>query len=220
VLSLVLVTGVLADKTKINRTDQAAARHDVLHLSDLPTTLKWTAGNINAGGSDPSFSCAGYDPNAPGLTDTGRASSTFTSPGIVVSSNVGLFATSGMVALDWKRTFVPMIVPCLRKAFEHGAGGKVDVVSVDQVGFPQLASRTVAYRVISQISLGGKPIRGVFDTIALAGDRTEVLLLVVGAVGPPADEASGEADMTIVDLRLAEILTRRAFPPPPTPLAA
>lgn len=219
---LVLLPAALADKTRINAADQAAAERDVLRTADLPTDVKWTGGTVSAGSSASSFDCASYDPSGSGLVDTGRASTKFTTPGLMVESDAGLLATRQMVSTDWKRTFVKAFVPCLRQIFARASGGSFEVVAAGQMPFAKLAEYVSAYRVVFQARVKDKTVLGVFDLIAMGGDRTEITLAVLGGIGTPANKATGEVEMSLIELRLAEILAARAFPAahPAAPLAA
>src|SRR5579872_2203872 len=172
--ALVLLPTALADKTRINATDQATARRDVLRVSDLPTNVKWTSAAETSNGSSTAFSCAGYDPSGSGLVDTGRASSKFTTPGLMVESDSGLLQTAQMVSLDWKRTFNRAVVPCLRQLIGQASHGAFKVITVGEMPFAKLARYVTAFRIVFQATVSGKPALGVFDLIAMGQDRTEV----------------------------------------------
>ena len=126
VLSLSLAGGALADK-QVNSTDQAIAARDVLRATDLPPVAKWKKINDNSKSDNSSFSCAGFNPKSSDLVTTGEASTTFVTPGAIVSSDVSLLSTADMVRLDYKRTFVPALVPCLRQVFAKSSQGKLPV---------------------------------------------------------------------------------------------
>jgi hypothetical protein len=219
--ALLLLPSALADKTRINPTDQATARRDVLRVSDLPTNVQWTSAPGSSSGSSTAFSCAGYDPSGSGLVDTGRASSKYTTPGLMVESDAGLLQTPQKVSIDWKRTFTRGVVPCLRQLIGQASHGAFKVITVGEMPFAKLARYVTAFRIVFQATVSGKPALGVFDLIAMGEERTEVTLMVLGGIGSPADRTTAEAEVTLIDLRLAAVLAGRAFPATqPAPLAA
>lgn len=224
-LAGLLVTAALAaagtaaaNQVRPNASDQAAAKRAVLKISDLPSIGKWQAekpaatGPGGAGGAA-TANCAGYDPKSSDLVTTGDAKSEFAVPGLDILNDVELLSTPRMVDLDWKRTMVGALLPCLGKAFTHGAGGKVRVVSLEKVKAPAVGTYSATYRLVFSLTVQGKPVRGLADFVALAGGRVEVTFLVVAAIGSPAHQAQGEADLNAIDQQLAQTVGSRVFAP-------
>ncbi len=209
--ALVCTPAALAYRQKPDAADQATARNALLKRSDLPSTVTWKGGSVKPDNS--SLSCAGYRPRSSDLVQTADAKSRYTAPGIMVESEVGLLATPRMVTLDAKRVFVPALIPCLRKTLAR----KVEVISVEQLPFPKLAQFAQAYRVVYQVEVKGKPVRLILDTVDLGSGRTEAQLTVLASL--PPDEATGEADATILDEHLSQVLSARAFPGSRGPVA-
>lgn len=214
-VALVLASAetALADRVEINKADQAAAQHDVLHRADLPTTVKWTVASpgMNGGVSGTPAGCSGLSFDSPQVVDTGQAGSRFQAPGVMVMNQVGLVSQTGMVDLVWKHEFGQAMTRCVGEAFAQGAASRIKVLSTTPLSLPRLAQHESAYRVLFQISLRGVPVQGVFDLVALGGGRTVSMLMVMGLIGPASERANGELDMSLIDLRFAQIIAGRAF---------
>jgi hypothetical protein len=209
VIALVLAGGALANKNRIDKADQAAVQHEVLRSSDLPSTVKWQGGAIKPDNSS-SFTCPGYHPKDSDLVTTGDAESKFSTPGLTVDSEVGRLETAKMLELDWKRSVVPAIIPCVGRAFAHAAHGTLTILSVHRVSFPSIATHTVDYRVLFRTS-ATKPQRGIVDLILVGSGRTEITLTVLALLGAPSSVTSGEAVVGAFDERLARLLAKRAL---------
>ncbi len=209
--ALAWASGAGADRVRLDHADQAAARRDVLHLSDLPSTVVWKATKLGSNNSATPASCSHLDFSSSKVVDTGQAGSQFTTPGILVMNQVGLVATSSMVGVIWKHIFAQPITRCIGEAFSRGAGSQIKMLSSKPLAFPRLAEYESAYRILFQLAVEGKKIRGAFDLVVLAGKRTLSMLTVMGVLGPASNEATGEAEMTLIDLRLAETIAGRAF---------
>jgi hypothetical protein len=224
-LAGLLVTAALAaagtaaaNQLRPNAGDQAAAKRAVLKASDLPQIGKWqaekpAATTSGAGGGAVSAHCADYAPKSADLVTTGDAKSEFAVPGLDILNDVEVLSTPRMVELDWKRTMVNALLPCLGKAFTHGAGGKVKVVSLRKVQAPAVGTYSATYRLVFSLTVQGKPVRGLADFVALAGGRVEVTFLVVAAIGSQAHQAQGEADLSAIDKVLAQTVGARVFAP-------
>jgi hypothetical protein len=203
----------VADRVETNSADQATAQRDVLHRSDLPTTVKWTTGNpdLNGAGSGTPAGCSSLNYDSPSVVDTGQAGSQFQGPGVLVENQVGLMAQTSMVGQVWRHVFGQAMTRCIGEAFSQGASGRIEVLSSTPFSLPRLAQYESAYRVLFQISLRGVPVRGAFDMVVLAGGRTLSMLMVMGLIGPASEQSTGEQDMSLIDLRFAEIIAGRAF---------
>jgi hypothetical protein len=211
-----------ANRVQTNPADQAAAKHGVLRLADLPPITSWKAENVGGGGASASASsslgCKGYDPKDSDLVTTGQAMSQFGAPGAELQNQVTMLSTARMVELDWRRTITVQLQRCLREAFVRGGGG-LHVVSLRKVPFPKVAPHTVAYRLIYGMKLKGKSTVGAADFIILAGGRFEITFFLVANLGSHSQVTSGEAGMTIIERALAgtvaeRLLKRQAAPKP------
>jgi hypothetical protein len=212
VAALACVNGAAADRTRLNHNDQAAASRDVLHLSDLPPTVKWkpTAFSSNEGATP--ASCSNLDSSSSQIVDTGRAASQFTTPGILVMNQVGLVARSSMVGLIWEHIFAQPITRCLGDAFNQGGSGHINVLTTAPLSLPRLARYESAYRIVFRLDVQGKSVRGACDLVMLGGSRTLSMLMVVAILGSARNQATGELGLALIDLRLSQIIAGRAFP--------
>jgi hypothetical protein len=200
-----------ADRVQANAADQAAANRDVLHLADLPATVTWKATKLDSPNSAEPASCKKLDYSSASVVDTGGANRQFTTPGMLVMNQVGLVAEPSMVDLVWKHTFATSISSCIDDAFSQGGAGRIKVISSKPIAFPRLTPHQSAYRIVFQIEVKGKVVRGAFDVIALGSRRTISMLMVMGILGAPAQQAIGERAMTLIDLDLAGKISARAF---------
>jgi hypothetical protein len=211
VVVMVCANGAAADRMRLNHADQAAAKRDVLHLSDLPQTVKWKATKISSNSSATPSSCSHLNYSSPRIVDTGQAGSEFATPGILVMNQVGLVADASMVGLIWKHIFAQPISRCIGDAFSQGGAGHIHVLSTTRLSFPRLAQHEAAYRILFQLAVQGKNVRGAFDMVVLGRDRTISMLMVMGIIGSASNQARGERDMTLIDLTLAETIAGRSF---------
>ncbi len=207
--ALSFVGGAFAYKKELTASGQATAQRDLLQRADLSNAVSWTGGAIMP--DDSALSCAGYHPSTTGLVKTGEAADRFSAPGLAIGTQVDVLASSSMVGVDMRRSFVPGLIPCLRASLTHS---KVTVLSVTRLPFPMLARYVDAYRVVYELSSGGKKLHLAFDTIFLSGGRTEITLTVIANL--PTDEATGEADVSRLELAAAGILVKRALVTPPS----
>jgi hypothetical protein len=211
-----------ANRMHTNRTDQATAQRGVLKLGDLPPITSWKAEKVPAGqdaAASSSLSCKGYDPKDSDLVTTGHALSQFSAPGAEIQNEVTMLSSNRMVELDWKRSIVAQLVPCLREAFTRGGGGGLHVVSLAKVPFPKVAPHAVAYRLVYGMTVKGNATVGTADFIVLAGGRTEITFFLVANMGPKSQLAVGEAGMTIVERELAATVAARLLKAKPAPQA-
>jgi hypothetical protein len=221
--ALVLLAGLAgagtaaAYRLHTNAADQARASRAVLKLVDLPPLGNWRSERPQAGsgrpGSSSTFRCKGFDPKTSDLVTTGRATSEFLVPGLDIENEVMLLSSDRMVELDWQRSMSGALLPCLGKAFEQGAGGKVRVVSLRRLTFPAYGSHSTAYRLIFALMVSGKSMRGAADFVALSSDRVEVTFLVLGALGAPSQQKAGEATLSLIERKLAQTVAARVVAP-------
>lgn len=202
VLGLVLAGVALADKPiiRFNAADQAAARAVVLRASDLGTAWKGGFKTPDLTSAPP---CGSYHPKQSDLVTTGAAETDFQNGGTDIDSEAQVQQTAAMVKLDWKRTFTPQLLPCLRSAFKQSFGTKATVVSVDQVSFPQVGALTRAYRAVIDVPSDGTKIRVVTDLVAFGRRRTELTLRVTAA-------GRAGAAAHVLEIQLAHLMIGRA----------
>jgi hypothetical protein len=196
---------------RLNQADQSAASRDVLHLSDLPPTVTWKATKLDSNSSANPASCSHLDFSGSQIVDTGQAGSQFTAPGIFVMNEVGLVSQSSMVGSIWKHSFGRPMARCIGDAFSQGAAGHLKLLTTTRLSLPHLAEYESAYRILFQLAVQGKSVRGAFDLVVLGGGRTLSLMMVMGMIGSASNQATGELDMTLIDLRLSQTIAGRAF---------
>jgi hypothetical protein len=208
-----------ANRVHTNAADQAAAKRGVLRLADLPAITSWKAESVrggDAGAASSALSCKSYAPKDADLVTTGQAISQFSAPGAEIQNQVTMLSTGRMVELDWRRTIVAQLMPCLREAFLRGGGG-LHVVSLRKVPFPTVAPHAAAYRLIYGMKLKGKDTVGAADFIVLAGGRFEISFFLVANLGSHSQLARGEAGMTIIERELAGTVAERLLKSGPAP---
>jgi hypothetical protein len=211
-LALGLVAEAQANKTKINKADQAAADGSLLKLSQLPAPFTWKGGKTTSAGSGgSSFNCKGFKPKSSDLVTTGKADATFTAQGVQLQDHAELLQSAKMVSDDFARTFVPALVPCLTTTFTHTITDLV-VLKAGRVTFPQVATYAAAYRIIFKITPKGKPSEeGIVDFVALGAGRKELTLLFTAILGTASDVKTGGNGMAAIDLNLATQLAHGAL---------
>ena len=99
------------NQVKLNAADQAAARKTVIRLSEL--TTDWKGGAVKPDVNDV-LVCANYHPKQADLVLTGIAEAKYSSLSAQLDSEMQVFRTAAMVALDWPRSVLnPALVSCL-----------------------------------------------------------------------------------------------------------
>ena len=211
-LALGLVAAAQANKTKLNKADQAAAKSSLLKVSQLPAPFTWTGGITSSGSSSgSSFDCKGFKPKSSDLVTTGKADATFTAQGVQLQDHAEVLQTAKMVSDDFQRTFVPALVPCLSTTFAHTIGGLV-VLKAGRVTFPQVAKYAAAYRIIFKITPKGKASEeGIVDFVALGAGRKELTLLFTAILGTATDVTNGANGMAAIDISLSTLLALNAL---------
>jgi hypothetical protein len=200
-----------ADRARPSAADRATAKRDLLRLSDLPTTVTWKATTFSSKSSGTPASCSRLDSPGAAVVDTADAASQFSAPGILAMNMVGLVATSHMLDVSWQHTFGSSPARCLRDSFAQGSAGHLKIIDSAALALPRVAPRQEAYRMLFTMNVKGVTEYGAFDMVAMGGDRTMSLLFVGGLIGPASERSAGETAMSVIDLRLAQILASRAF---------
>jgi hypothetical protein len=211
VAALAWAGGADADRVRLSHADQAAASRDVLRLSDLPPTVTWTATKFNSNNSATPGSCSRLDFSSSQIVDTGQAVTQFATPGILVMNQVGLVGTSSMLGVIWKHVFARPMTSCIGDSFRQGGAGGIKLLSTTRLSLPRLAEYESAYRILFQLAIQGKNVRGAADLVVLGGERTLSMLMVMGVIGPASKQASAELVLTLIDVRLAQTIAGRAF---------
>jgi hypothetical protein len=211
-VALASAGGAAADRVHLTHADQSAAKRDVLRISDLPKTVTWKKSSYNSNGSGTPAGCSSLNYSAPAIVDTGHAQAQFTAPGVFVMNEVGLVSNTSMVHLIWKHIFEQSgMTRCIGAAFKQGGKGKVTVLSSTKLDFPNLAKLQSAYRIVFQLRVNGKKIRGAFDLVVMGGGRTISMLFVMGILGSAGQQQSGEMAMSLIDASIAQKLAGRSF---------
>ena len=116
-----------------------------------------------------------------------------------------------MIGLVWKHIFAQPMTRCIGDAFNQAGAGHIKLLSTTSLSFPHLAKYESAYRVLFQIAVQGKSVRGALDLVVLGGGRTLSMLMVMGVIGSASNQATGELAMSLIDLHLAQTIAGRAF---------
>ena len=181
VLALVAAQVALAEVPVVRFTaaDQAAAKAVALRLTDFQTGAGWKGGLEKNAKAFTGENCPGlYDPKQSDLVITGVAKSKFSADGVQVSSGVQVYKTEAMAKLD-SRTGPVMSAASLTCARKHAVADQsqeVKFVSLKRIPFPRVGQRVARVRMIVDYTpaAGEKPVRLLFDEIALGRGRTGV----------------------------------------------
>jgi hypothetical protein len=194
----------LDPKKRIRAADQAKARAMLLRKSDLGPGFIAQPTNT----PDAHLTCKGLDESD--LTVTGEAESPTWAQGAgFVASAVNLYATVTDANASWTRGARGAGTRCLRDelANEFATQG-VALESLRKVAFPQVAQRTVAYRVTLSGNAQGVTVRVVIDLVVLMHSRAQAALYFGSAFAPPA-RAEEVALARITARRMATALKSR-----------
>jgi hypothetical protein len=194
----------LDPKKRIRAADQAKARAMLLRKSDLGPGFITQPTNT----PDTHLTCKGLDESD--LTVTGEAESpTWTQGAGFVASAVNLYATVTDANASWTRGARGAGTRCLRDelANEFATQG-VALESLRKVAFPQVAQRTVAYRVTLSGNAQGVTVRVVIDLVVLMHSRAQAALYFGSAFAPPA-KAEEVALARTIARRMATALKSR-----------
>ncbi|HWE82471.1 MAG TPA: hypothetical protein VG265_12545 [Gaiellaceae bacterium] len=210
-LALALAAGAQANKTKIDKADQAASVSALVKVGDLPKPFTWTGGKVVTGGGGSGFSCKNFKPKSSDLVTTGAAGTTFTAQGVQLSENAERLKTATMVTNDVKRTFVGALVPCLAQTLAAGAPG-MTVQKAAPVTFPRDAKYTAAIRILFTIKPKGKTAEhGAFDYIALGAGRTEISITFTAIFGSLKQQTGALNGMAAIDENMAKLIAKRSL---------
>lgn len=160
---------------------QVAARAALLTQADL-------GGGWEGGPSKPQLStglhCRTYHPRLSDLVIVGAASAQYRQPGLQMHSDVQVFRTEKMVALDWRRTAAATrFLACLRATAKNAATtSRLRFVSFRPLRVPAIGTRTAAYRTIFDARAPEGTIRLAVDIIAFTHGTTELMLTTTMAL--------------------------------------
>jgi len=161
---------------KIVAGDQSAVNDAILKKADFGTVTV-------AGGTEkiPRTSeplCSYFNPKERDLVITGEVMNVWRNPLFEMRSNVSMFRRPGMVALDWKRSYLPgKFLRCMGERMQKSLGKNGKVVSSKRIDFPTIGDRTFAMRIVMDVTSGGAKARMMMDAIWVAQGRSEVVLL-------------------------------------------
>jgi hypothetical protein len=118
------------------------------------------------------------------LTVTGDADSpdfTRDALGIAVGSSASVYRTLRESNAAWRRAGTAAAVRCFADLVRltSPAARKVKIVSAKRIPFPEVSSKSIAYRVVATMSLGGsRTIRAYFDAVLLQQGNVQAALVV------------------------------------------
>lgn len=205
VASLALAGVATAGGAKIELTTagQAAARAAVIKRVDLGTAGGWTGGMLKPDLSQV-LECSNYRPKQSDLTVIGAAESRWKNSALQLQSGAQVLKTPGMARLDWRRSILhPKAQGCLRSTLVNEFGNSAQLVSFRRIAFPQITSRSRAYRALADVKTSAGAVRVMYDIVLISTGRTEITMAAVA----PAAIADGIA---AAEVRLARALVARA----------
>ena len=140
-------------KRKLTPADQAKARSILLKRTDFAAGWKKIPPS-----PDSDLTCPGFNPDESDLTLTGEAESDFEHSQAVrfVGSASEVFATEEEARKSWTRSDKPATARCLGYLFRQGQtdkNTKVTIVSAGRMGFPKLAPRTAAFKIVARLAI-------------------------------------------------------------------
>ena len=182
-------------KRKIRQADQARAKAMLLRTSDLGPG--YTSGS--SGGSA-HLNCAPLDESD--LTVTGEAESPTWIGGLtIIVSYANVYTSVSDANASWRRSTSTAGRRCVATEFQRLAGPNGGrLVSLKELSFPQVAPRTVVYRLVFELRAQGSGSRLTVDLVALSRTRAQAYFLVGSVVSAPAKAE---------ELRLARIVAGR-----------
>jgi len=178
VLALAFAAVAAADDytRKIVAGDQTAVNEAILKKSDFGS-LGVTGGSEKIPRTSEPL-CPYFNPKEKDLVITGEVMNVWRNPLFEMRSNVSMFRRAGMVALDWKRSYLPAkFLRCMGERMQQSLGKNGKVVSSTRIPFPTIGDRTFAMRIVMDVVAGGSKTRMMMDAVWVAQGRSEVVLL-------------------------------------------
>ena len=175
-LAFAAVAGADDYTRKIVAGDQTAVNDAILKKADFGSLTVTGGAEKIPHASEPL--CPYFDPKERDLVITGEVMNVWRNPLFEMRSNVSMFRQPGMVALDWKRSYVPgTFLRCMGERMQQSLGKSGTVVSTTRIGFPKIGDRTFAMRIVMDVVAGGAKARMMMDAVWVAQGRSEVVLL-------------------------------------------
>jgi hypothetical protein len=148
------------------------------------------------------LTCAGHNPSARGILETGAASSPAfgaAQTGPFVQQNASVYASVAQANAWWRRAVTPSIVRCVQATLAALAarGIKISVTSAERLRFPAKLPHTDAYRVVA--AANGKKLY--FDVVLLGAGRT-ITNVTISSFLKPVPAAFEQALATLVVRKL------------------
>jgi hypothetical protein len=178
ILALAFAAVAAADDytRKIVTGDQSAASEAILKKADFGQLTVTGGAEKIPRSSEPL--CSYFNPKEKDLVITGEAMNVFRNSLFEMRSNVSMFRSPGMVALDWKRSYVPgTFLRCMGERMQKSLGKNGKVISSTRIAFPKIGDRTFAMRIVMDVVAGGAKARMMMDAVWVAQGRSEVVLL-------------------------------------------
>ena len=161
---------------KIVAGDQTAVNEAILKKADFGS-LTVTGGTEKIPRTSEPL-CPYFNPKEKDLVITGEVMNVWRNPLFEMRSNVSMFRDPRMVALDWKRSYLPgKFLRCMGERMQESLGANGKVVSSRRIDFPTIGDRTFAIRIVMDVVSGGAKARMMMDAVWVAQGRSEVVLL-------------------------------------------
>ena len=200
VLALAAAGAAQANQIRLNKADQARARAAVVRRADLGA--RGWRGGAKKPDLTPGSGCIGYHPKDTDLVTTGAAQTEWTNGALTFTSEVLLLETATMVGADWHRSVRPAALVCLKQLLARELGTQARIVSAARTGFSPVARYTANFRIVFDVSAGGRRVRILVDVLLVGKGRAEMTLTTIA---PYAARAAVHA----AELRLARLVAKR-----------
>lgn len=125
---------------------------------------------------------------------------------VTVGSTAQVYRTLREANASWGRGTTAQTTRCLADIVRLSAapGEKISVVSARRVAFPALAPKAVAYRIVLDVTFGGKQrLRAFVDVVILQHGRVQTGLLFT-SLGRPVRDVDRVALASVVAARMAK----------------
>jgi hypothetical protein len=181
--------------------DQAWADSIVLNAKDVGTGWKASGSGGTMTSTDvTSATCSGPDESDLTLTGGTFSPAFFRFDGAAVSSGVTVWQTAEQAQADWDRNLQPALMGCLAAELQASAPKKIKVAVTgrQQLNWPAIAPRSVAYRIslllTSTVKVRKKvrkvSIRATSDFIAVGTGRATAMLWTLSYNPSPLSDFS------------------------------
>ncbi len=178
------------EQERLTPADMALAKSMLLRRGDLGTG--WKRGRVTPD-DDESFSCPGFNPDFSAFTITGKGEAIFDhASGASVATFSEVYESKRQAIGDFRTGAKPAFARCLRKLLEEEAKKSSDkqttlrVASARMVAAPRLGERSVAYRVVLNVSARGQVVPIYLDLLAFQKARSIGLVMTINPFRPIA----------------------------------